>query len=68
MRRLIAVLFVLLGGFAVLPAHAASCPPGQSPFSDVTDAQVFCSEVLWLRNALILSAAEPARPSALRTT
>lgn len=55
MRRLLATLFVCVLGWIAGPAHAAVCNPAQSPFTDVPDASSFCTEVLWLRNALVTS-------------
>ena len=50
--RLESLLFAL-SLFVASAAHAGSCLPGQSPFSDVPDGEIFCNEALWLRNALV---------------
>jgi hypothetical protein len=34
-------------------AHAGACFPGDSPFGDVPDNSLFCTEAMWLRNALV---------------
>ncbi len=51
MRRCLASVLVFLVAFIASGARAGSCTPGQNPFSDVSNSDVFCSEVLWLRNA-----------------
>ena len=53
MRRWFAAVFVILVAFTASEARAGSCTPGQSPFTDVPDGSIFCTEALWLRNALV---------------
>ena len=47
---LILAAFVLFGASS---ARAGSCAPGQTPFTDVPDGAIFCTDALWLRNALV---------------
>jgi hypothetical protein len=53
MRRLLAPLFVLVVLFGSTDAAADACNPGQTPFGDVPDTSIFCTEALWMRNALV---------------
>jgi len=53
MRRLLAPLFVLIVLFGSTDAAAGACNPGQSPFDDVPDGSIFCTEALWMHNALV---------------
>jgi hypothetical protein len=53
MRRLLAMLLVVMVLSAPRDAPAAACSFGQSPFDDVPDSAIFCKEALWLRNALV---------------
>lgn len=49
--RLLLVAMIL---FAATSARGSPCPiPGQSPFADVPDNAIFCTDALWLRNALV---------------
>jgi len=34
-------------------SHAGACNPGQTAFGDVPDGSAFCTEALWMRNALV---------------
>jgi hypothetical protein len=51
MRRCLASVLVFLVAFIASGARAGSCTPGENPFTDVSNNDIFCSEVLWLRNA-----------------
>ena len=38
---------------ATSQARAGACNPGQNAFNDIPDGSVFCTEALWMRNALV---------------
>lgn len=44
-----AVVFVLTASESL----GGPCTPGQNPFVDVPDGSTFCTEALWMRNALV---------------
>jgi len=52
MRRVIALGAVLLS-LSAAEVRAGQCVPPASPFTDVPDTSIFCSEALWMRNALV---------------
>lgn len=58
MRRWLALLCLSI--FAVAAQEArATCNPGQNPFVDVLDSDIFCGSALWLRNSLVTTGCPP---------
>ena len=53
MHRWVVLLLLAFALSNAPSARAGSCLPGQTPFTDVPDAAGFCTDVLWLRNALV---------------
>jgi len=50
------LLFAICAAVVVLPASEARggvCTPGQNSFTDLPDSSPFCTEALWMRNAVV---------------
>jgi hypothetical protein len=53
MHHLLLAVCAVLAILMTSQARAGGCTPGQNPFADVPDGSVFCTEALWMRNALV---------------
>ena len=53
MRGWLCSVLIAIVVLASSDVRAVSCPAGQSPFTDVPDTAIFCTDALWLRNALV---------------